>query len=118
MDGTRVYTSEIPPFHLQLLLFWAFVDRKTKTTLAKDILVARAEANIGVIDRKLADTADLYEVTLPFLQRLIYLADGAGVSVSQLHKLLAEGFEDEDLGEKLKLNADELASLLDLNAPA
>lgn len=89
MDG-RIYTSEMPPYHLKKLVYWAFADRKTKTTLAKDILVARTEVNDELIDRKLADYALNYLFTTEQLKELILLADSKGISNAQLHNTLKE----------------------------
>lgn len=105
MDPTRLYTSEIPPFHMRLLLFWAFCDRKTKTTLAKDILVARAEVNADLIDRKMADTAAGYGLPLPLFQAVVLAADGQ-MSVSQLHRLLSEGLSEDELRDRFQIPVD------------
>jgi hypothetical protein len=87
----RVYSSEMPPYQYKLLIWWAFCDRKTKTTLAKDILVARAEANSGlIVDQKLPDYAADFDCTPDELMQLIIEADAVNYSNIQLHDILAE----------------------------
>lgn len=70
-----VYTAELPIYHYKRFLLWAFSDRKSKANLAKDVLVARVEANQALIDLKLEEVAKSYGITVEDLVDKVIQAD-------------------------------------------
>ena len=71
----RIATAELPIYHYKRLLLWAFCDRKSKANLAKDVLVARVEANQALIDLKLEEVAKSYGITVEDLVDKVIQAD-------------------------------------------
>jgi hypothetical protein len=91
---TRISTGALPPYHLKRLLLWAFCDGKPKSTLAKDIIVARIEANEELINRKVADYAEEYGLSVEALTEVVLQTGIGGKSFKQLHELL-----EKDVGQ-------------------
>jgi hypothetical protein len=87
---TRFSTAPLPSYHYKRFLFWAFCDRKSKSNLSKDILVARTEANETLIERKLLDYATEYNLSVEELSDLILQANIDGLSFAKLHEGLKE----------------------------
>lgn len=89
----RIGTAPLSSYHHQLLLLWAFCDRKTKGMLGKDILVARSESNKQLIDDKLLHFARAYGLTVEELIERIVQADANNQPLSTLQDELEKSSE-------------------------
>jgi hypothetical protein len=92
VSDTRISTGELGEFHYQRFLQWAFVQRQSKAAFARNVLVARTDANNTGIDQGLEFYATRYGISIEELCELIAQLDNEKRSISQIHIALEERF--------------------------
>lgn len=92
VSDTRISTGELGEYHYQLFLQWAFVQRQSKAAFARNVLVARTDANSEVIHHGLEFYANRYNITVEELCELLAQFDAEKKSISQIHIALEERF--------------------------
>jgi hypothetical protein len=92
VTDTRISTAELGEFHYQRFLQWAFVQRQSKAAFARNVLVARTDANNEGIDQGLEFYSARYNISIEELCERIAHLDNEKRSISQIHAALEEQF--------------------------
>lgn len=96
VSDTRISTGELGEFHYQRFLQWSFVQRQSKAGFARNVLVARTDANSEGIDQGLEFYANRYNISIEELCELIAQFDNEKKSISQIHAALEERFNKSE----------------------
>lgn len=96
VSDTRISTGELGEFHYQRFLQWCFVQRQSKAAFARNVLVARADANTSGIDQGLEFYAERYKISIEELCNLIAELDNGKRSISQIHLDLEDRFKADE----------------------
>jgi hypothetical protein len=81
-------------YHYQRFIQWAFVQRQSKAAFARNVLVARTDANTDGINQGLEFYASRYNITVESLCELIAELDNQKKSIAQIHAALEERFSE------------------------
>lgn len=96
VSDTRISTGELGEYHYQRFLQWSFVQRQSKAAFARNVLVARTDANADGIDQGLEFYANRYGISTEELCELVAQLDNEKKSISQIHAALEERFKAKD----------------------
>ena len=96
VSDTRVSTGELGEYHYQRFIQWAFVQRQSKAAFARNIIVARTDANSEGIDQGLEFYASRYGISVQELCELIAELDNDKRSISQIHAELERRFSQSE----------------------
>ncbi|MEB3209814.1 MAG: hypothetical protein VKL39_00600 [Leptolyngbyaceae bacterium] len=99
-QSTRIQSGELGPYHHAKFLHWAFVQRQNKSGFARNVLVARTDANQDEIQQGLDFYAEHLEIDKSELKKAIEDMDRYGLQVSQIHQKFVDGTWKEWLKEK------------------